>query len=86
MLDKVLKFAEKRAAEIFVLVVDVILVYAFFGTIWAIEYIVSHTTNILAVMLYSALPVCACIADMVILYIVIRYSDEIIKQMKEDLQ
>jgi len=85
MLDKVLKFAEKRAAEIFVLVIDMILVYAFFGTIWAIQYIVSHTTNIFLVMLYSALPVCICIVDALMLYWLILYSDDLIKKLKEDL-
>ena len=85
MLDKVLKFAEKRAAEIFVLVIDMILVYSFFGTIWAIGYIVSHTTNIFAVMLYSALPACMCIVDVFMLYWLILYSDDLIKKLKEDL-
>lgn len=86
MLDKVLKFAEKRAAEIFVLVIDMVLVYSFFGTIWAIGYIVSHTNNILAVMLYSALPACICIVVVFMLFCMILYSDDLIKKLKEDLQ
>jgi hypothetical protein len=85
MLDKVLKFAEKRAAEIFVFVVIAILIYAFFGTIWAIEYTISSVPNIFLAILDLVPPVCICIADMIILYIVVRHSDEFIEKMKEDL-